>query len=201
MPSRLTPKATLSSYQKIDLRAHRLQGNSGPGHRRGSMPNYSLHSSACPPLHLGTKMFHAATWHRLDLMPDQWRQVYFWKNSPGHQSVFVSGLSSPTNYTFYPWTLHFSWSVPTPPARPMACSAHARHLLPSLPGGVSMKRTRSAGTCRDTGVLLKTIGEPPVEYGSRCTVKDIPTLRLRGRKGRRLSADCERSTMCPPRQR
>lgn len=104
-----------------------------------------------------TDIFHAANLARLDLMPDRGVAAGpILENSPGHQSVFVSDLSSPTNYTFYPWTLPPQLVPFNATSAPMAVRPTLDISFPSLPGGVNMG-PGALERVRD-GVLVKTIG-------------------------------------------
>ncbi|OQE05566.1 hypothetical protein PENVUL_c023G01818 [Penicillium vulpinum] len=102
-------------------------------------------------------IFHAATLARLDLMPDRGVAASpILEDSTGHQSVFVSDLSSPTNYTFYPWTLPPQLVPFDATSAPMAVRPTFDISFPSLPGGVNMG-PGALERVRD-GVLVKTIG-------------------------------------------
>lgn len=104
-----------------------------------------------------TDIFHAANLARLDLMPDRGVAAGpILQDSPGHQSVFVSDLSSPTNYTFYPWTLPPQLVPFNATSAPMAVRPTLDISFPSLPGGVNM----GPGALERVldGVLVKTIG-------------------------------------------
>ncbi|CDM29166.1 Glycoside hydrolase, family 47 [Penicillium roqueforti FM164] len=104
-----------------------------------------------------TDIFHAANLARLDLMPDRGVAAGpILEDSPGHQSVFVSDLSSPTNYTFYPWTLPPQLVPFNGTSAPMAVRPTLDISFPSLPGGVNMG-PGALERVRD-GVLVKTIG-------------------------------------------
>ncbi|QQK43817.1 ER glycosyl hydrolase (Edem), putative [Penicillium digitatum] len=104
-----------------------------------------------------TDIFHAANLARLDLMPDRGVAAGpILQDSPGHQSVFVSDLLSPTNYTFYPWTLPPQLVPFNATSAPMAVRPTLDISFPSLPGGVNM----GPGALErvQDGVLVKTIG-------------------------------------------
>lgn len=102
-------------------------------------------------------IFHAATLARLELMPDRRRtQGPILNDSPEHQSVYVADLSSPTNYTFYPWTLPPHLVSHNATSAPMAVRPTLDISFPSLPSGVNLgpgalERVRG-------GILVKTIG-------------------------------------------
>lgn len=101
-------------------------------------------------------IFHAASLARLDLMPDRGTEGPILEGSPKHQSVFVSDLTSPTNYTFYPWTLPPQLVPFNATSAPMAVRPTLDISFPSLPGGVNLG-TGSLERVRD-GVFVKTIG-------------------------------------------
>ncbi|KAJ5782152.1 hypothetical protein N7457_003926 [Penicillium paradoxum] len=102
-------------------------------------------------------IFHAATLARLELMPDRgMAEGPILEGSSGHQSVFVSDLSSPTNYTFYPWTLPPQLVPFNATSAPMAVRPTLDISFPALPGGVNLG-PGALERVRD-GVLVKTIG-------------------------------------------
>jgi hypothetical protein len=117
-----------------------------------------------PPLFFGVSstasrsdIFHAATLARLELMPDRKAtQGPILKGSPEHQSVFVADLSSPTNYTFYPWTLPPQLVPYNATSAPMAVRPTLDISFPSLPGGINLG-PGALERVRD-GILVKTIG-------------------------------------------
>ncbi|KAJ6098666.1 hypothetical protein N7467_000201 [Penicillium canescens] len=113
-------------------------------------------------------IFHAATLARLDLMPNRGgAQGPILEDSSEHQSVFASDLSSPTNYTFYPWTLPPQLVPFDATSAPMAVRPTLDISFPSLPGGVNLG-SGALERVRD-GVLVKTIG------GLRLSmVQDVP---------------------------
>ncbi|KAJ5559352.1 hypothetical protein N7535_009580 [Penicillium sp. DV-2018c] len=102
-------------------------------------------------------IFHAATLARLDLMSDRGAaEGPILEGSSGHQSVFVSDLTSPTNYTFYPWTLPPQLVPFNATSAPMAIRPTLDISFPSLPGGVNLG-PGALERVRD-GVIVKTIG-------------------------------------------
>jgi Glycosyl hydrolase family 47 len=125
-------------------------------------PPFSLSSTAARP-----DIFHAASLARLHLMPG--------RNEAGgalldfaydHPSVTVSDLFSPSNYTFYPWTLPPELVPYNAMSSPMSVRPSLDISFPKLPGMVlgsgAMERVKD-------GILLKSIG------GMRLgMVQDIP---------------------------
>ncbi|KAJ5979954.1 hypothetical protein N7481_007252 [Penicillium waksmanii] len=102
-------------------------------------------------------IFHAASLARLHLRPRRGApEGPIRGKSPEHQSVFVSDLSSPTNYTFYPWTLPPQLVPFDAVSAPMAVRPTLDISFPSLPGGVNLG-PGALERVRD-GVLVKTIG-------------------------------------------
>lgn len=114
-------------------------------------PPFSFSSTAARP-----DVFHAASLARLHLMPG--------RNGAGgalfdfahdHPSVTVSDLFSPSNYTFYPWTLPSELVPYNAMSSPMSIRPTLDISFPKLPGMIigsgSMERVRD-------GVLLKSIG-------------------------------------------
>ncbi|GAM43514.1 alpha mannosidase-related protein [Talaromyces pinophilus] len=114
-------------------------------------PPFSFSSTAARP-----DIFHAASLARLHLMPG--------RNEAGgalfdfahdHPSVTVSDLFSPSNYTFYPWTLPSELVPYNAMSSPMSVRPTLDISFPKLPGMIigsgSMERVRD-------GVLLKSIG-------------------------------------------
>lgn len=114
-------------------------------------PPFSFSSTAARP-----DIFHAASLARLHLMPG--------RNEAGgalldfaydHPSVSVSDLYSPSNYTFYPWTLPPELIPYNAMSSPMSIRPTLDISFPKLPGTIlglgSMERVRD-------GILLKSIG-------------------------------------------
>lgn len=102
-------------------------------------------------------IFHAASLARLHLRPRRGApEGPILGKSPEHQSVFVSDLSSPTNYTFYPWTLPPQLVPFDAVSAPMAMRPTLDISFPSLPGGVNLG-PGALERVRD-GILVKTIG-------------------------------------------
>lgn len=147
------PKKTKSSGQP-----HRRQQSSSPE---------SLVDSICPatPV-LGFGMsstasrpdvFHAASLARLHLRPRRGSaEGPILEHSRDHLSVSVSDLTSPTNYTFYPWTLPPQLVPFNATSAPMAVRPTLDISFPSLPGGVNL----GPGALErvPNGVFVKTVG-------------------------------------------
>ncbi|KAJ5109767.1 hypothetical protein N7532_002412 [Penicillium argentinense] len=113
-------------------------------------------------------IFHAASLARLHLRPRRGlSEGPILKGTPEHQSVSVADLSSPSNYTFYPWTLPPQLVPFDATSAPMVVRPTLDISFPSLPGGVNL----GAGALervRD-GILVKSIG------GLRLSmVQDVP---------------------------
>ncbi|KAJ5605106.1 hypothetical protein N7510_010260 [Penicillium lagena] len=117
-----------------------------------------------PPLALGisstasrSDLFHAAHLARLDLMPTRGlAEGPILEDSPDHPSVSVSDLSSPSNYTFYPWTLPPQLVPFNATSAPMTLRPTLDISFPSLPGSVNL----GPGALErvQDGVFVKTIG-------------------------------------------
>lgn len=135
--------------------------------RRSPLPKQVIPPGVCqvtPPLYFGVSstasrsdIFHAATLARLELMPDRKAaQGPIIEDSSKHQSVYVADLTSPTNYTFYPWTLPPQLVPYNATSAPMAVRPTLDISFPSLPGGVNLG-PGALERVRD-GILVKTIG-------------------------------------------
>lgn len=113
-------------------------------------------------------IFHAASLARLHLRPRRGSpEGPILRDSSDHQSVSVSDISSPTNYTFYPWTLPPQLVPFDAISAPMAVRPTLDISFPSLPGGVNLG-PGALERVRD-GILVKTIG------GLRLSmVQDVP---------------------------
>ncbi|KAJ5201551.1 uncharacterized protein N7498_006214 [Penicillium cinerascens] len=112
-------------------------------------------------------IFHAASLARLHLRPGRGYGGPIMENSPDHPSVSVSDLSSPTNYTFYPWTLPPQLIPFNATSAPMAIRPTLDISFPSLPGGVNLG-SGALERVRD-GIFVKTIG------GLRLSmIQDVP---------------------------
>jgi hypothetical protein len=112
-------------------------------------------------------IFHAASLARLHLRPGRGYGGPVMENSPDHPSVSVSDLSSPTNYTFYPWTLPPQLVPFDATSAPMAIRPTLDISFPSLPGGVNL----GPGALErvQDGIFIKTIG------GLRLSmIQDVP---------------------------
>ncbi|RAH49486.1 glycoside hydrolase family 47 protein [Aspergillus brunneoviolaceus CBS 621.78] len=101
-------------------------------------------------------VFHAANLARLHLMPS--RDVPegpLVEYAEDHPSISVSDLSSPTNYTFYPWTLPPELIPFNGTSAPLISRPTLDISFPALPGMVvgpgSLERVRD-------GILVKAIG-------------------------------------------
>jgi hypothetical protein len=101
-------------------------------------------------------IFHAASLARLHKMPSRKEaEGVILEYATDHPSVSLSDLSSPSNYTFYPWTLPPELVPFNATSSPMAVRPTLDISFPNLPGMVlgpgSLERVRD-------GVLLKAIG-------------------------------------------
>lgn len=101
-------------------------------------------------------IFHAASLARLHLMPSRGEaEGAILEYAADHPSVTLSDLFSPSNYTFYPWTLPPELVPFNATSSPMAIRPTLDISFPNLPGMVlglgSLERVRD-------GVLVKAIG-------------------------------------------
>ncbi|XRM43363.1 hypothetical protein ABZX51_006547 [Aspergillus tubingensis] len=114
-------------------------------------------------------LFHAANLARLHLMPSRGvAEGPLLDYARDHPSVSVSDLSSPTNYTFFPWTLPPELVPFNATSAPMTIRPTLDISFPALPGMVvgpgSLERVRD-------GIFIKAIG------GLRLSmVQDVPVL-------------------------
>ncbi|KAI9039235.1 glycoside hydrolase family 47 protein [Aspergillus affinis] len=126
-------------------------------------PTFGLSSTAARP-----DVFHAATLARLHLMPNRGSaEGPLLDHAKDHPSVSMSDLSSPTNYTFFPWTLPPELVPFNATSSPMTVRPTLDISFPSIPGMVlgsnSLERIRE-------GILIKAIG------GLRLSmVQDVPS--------------------------
>ncbi|KAJ5778610.1 hypothetical protein N7520_001856 [Penicillium odoratum] len=112
-------------------------------------------------------IFHAASLARLHLRPRSADEGAILADSPKHPSVSVSDLSSPSNYTFYPWTLPPQLVPFNATSAPMAIRPTLDVSFPSLPGGINMG-PGALERVKD-GILIKTVG------GLRLSmIQDVP---------------------------
>ncbi|CAG7948967.1 unnamed protein product [Penicillium olsonii] len=129
-------------------------------------------------------IFHAATLARLELMPDRTAaKSPVLQGSSEHQSVYVTDLTSPTNYTFYPWTLPPQLVPHNATSAPMAVRPTLDISFPSLPGGVNLG-PGALERVRD-GVLVKTIGGLRLSMVQDVRLED-PTPTTGGEDGYRV---------------
>lgn len=113
-----------------------------------------------PPFGLSTTaarsdIFHAASLARLHLRPQQQDiETAIVEFGPDHPSVTLSDLHSPSNYTFFPWTLPNEVVSPDATSRPMAVRPTLDLSFPPLPNSIlspaSLKRV-------EDGVLIKSV--------------------------------------------
>ena len=118
---------------------------------------------APPAAQLGTSstaarpdVFHAASLARLHLMPGRGAaEGPLREYARNHPSTTLSDLSSPTNYTYYPWTLPAGLVPFNATSSPMTIRPTLDISFPTLPGMImgpgSFERVRD-------GILVKTIG-------------------------------------------
>ncbi|GIJ91615.1 alpha mannosidase-like protein [Aspergillus pseudoviridinutans] len=132
-------------------------------------PTFGLSSTAARP-----DVFHAATLARLHLMPSRGpTEGPILEYAHDHPSVTVSDLSSPTNYTFYPWTLPPELVPFNATSSPMTSRPTLDISFPAIPGMVmgpgSVERVRD-------GIFIKNIG------GLRLSmVQDVPSHDATGK--------------------
>ncbi|KAJ5698218.1 hypothetical protein N7462_000223 [Penicillium macrosclerotiorum] len=116
-------------------------------------------------------IFHAASLARLHLRPHRGytSEGPILVDSPDHPSISISDLSSPTNYTFYPWTLPPQLVPFNATSAPMAIRPTLDISFPSLPGGVNLG-PGALERVRD-GIFVKNIG------GLRLSmIQDVPLV-------------------------
>lgn len=137
-------------------------------------PGFGISSTASR-----SDIFHAASLARLHLRPRRASaQGPILEDSPDHPSVSVSDLTSPTNYTFYPWTLPPQLVPFNGTSAPMAIRPTLDISFPVLPGGVNLGPAALERV--PNGVFVKTIG------GLRLSmIQDAPL------GGRSFAADAE----------
>ncbi|KAL4961207.1 glycosyl hydrolase family 47-domain-containing protein [Aspergillus stella-maris] len=127
-------------------------------------PTFGLSSTAARP-----DVFHAANLARLDLMPSRGPpEGSLLEPTKKHPGVTVADLTSPSNYTFFPWTLPPELVPSDATSALMTVRPTLDISFPALPGmghGLgSLERTRD-------GILIKNIG------GVRMSmIKDAPTF-------------------------
>ncbi|KAJ5734155.1 hypothetical protein N7493_002941 [Penicillium malachiteum] len=128
-------------------------------------PSFGVSSTASR-----SDIFHAASLARLHLRPRRGTsEGAIMAESPHHPSVSVVDLTSPTNYTFYPWTLPPQLVPYNATSAPMALRPTLDISFPSLPGGVNL----GPGALERVadGILVKTIG------GLRLSmIQDVPLI-------------------------
>ena len=158
----IIPKKTTSAHSR-----RQQQPSSAPSDIEGTCQaipstNFGVSSTASR-----SDIFHAASLARLHLRPGRGYGGPIMENSPDHPSVSVSDLSSPTNYTFYPWTLPPQLVPFNATSAPMAIRPTLDISFPSLPGGVNLG-PGALERVRD-GIFVKTIG------GLRLSmIQDVP---------------------------
>ncbi|EIT77349.1 glycosyl hydrolase, family 47 [Aspergillus flavus] len=114
-------------------------------------PLFGLSSTAARP-----DIFHAANLARLHLMPSRGPpEGPILDYAKGRPSVTMADLSSPTNYTFFPWTLPAELVPFNATSSPMTVRPTLDISFPSLPGmflgSGSLERVQD-------GILIKAIG-------------------------------------------
>ena len=157
----------------------RRRPNGHLGHERQAVIATDKDSNTCqaPPLSSTfgvsftasrSDLFHAASLARLHLRPRRGAgEGPILQDSPNQPGVSVSDLSSPTNYTYYPWTLPPHLVPFNATSAPMAIRPTMDISFPSLPGGVNLG-ANALERVRD-GVFVKSIG------GLRLSmVQDVP---------------------------
>ncbi|KAJ6121406.1 hypothetical protein N7512_003871 [Penicillium capsulatum] len=154
---------------------------SKPLRRTQSTTPASTSAGICPaspaPLDFGVSstasrsdVFHAASLARLHLRPRRaTAEGPIVEGSSSHPGVTVSDLVSPTNYTYYPWTLPPQLVPFNATSAPMAVRPTLDISFPSLPGGINLG-PGALERVRD-GIFVKTIG------GLRMSmIQDVPML-------------------------
>lgn len=122
-------------------------------------------------------VFHAASLARLHLLPNRGNpEGPLREYARDHPSTSISDLSSPTNYTYYPWTLPAELVPFNAISSPIMIRPTLDISFPTLPGTImgpgSFERVRD-------GILVKTIG------GLRLSmVQDVALADASGSGGR-----------------
>lgn len=114
-------------------------------------PTFGISSTAARP-----DVFHAASLARLHLMPSREPvEGAILEYASDHPSVSISDLSSPTNYTFFPWTLPAELVPFNATSSPMTIRPAVDISFPAIPG-LSM----GPGSLEriGNGILVKAIG-------------------------------------------
>ncbi|KAK2754721.1 alpha mannosidase-like protein [Arachnomyces sp. PD_36] len=129
-------------------------------------PPFSKSSTAARP-----DVFHAASLARLDLMPkDNTVESALFEYASDHPSVTLSDLISPSNYTFFPWTLPLELIPSDATSAPMSLRPIIDISFPKLPNTIlgpgSLERVPE-------GVLIKSIGG--LRFGM---VQDVPLVGM-----------------------
>ncbi|PLN77719.1 seven-hairpin glycosidase, partial [Aspergillus taichungensis] len=126
-------------------------------------PTFGLSSTAARP-----DVFHAASLARLHLMPSRGPvEGPLLDYARDHPRVSLSDLTSPTNYTFFPWTLPQELVPVNATSAPMNIRPTLDISFPSIPG--MLLGTGALERVRD-GILIKTVG------GLRLSmVQDVPS--------------------------
>lgn len=150
----IIPKKTTASKQPSRQQAQASSSENIPQNtcQAVTTPIFGVSFTASRP-----DIFHAASLARLHLRPQRGApEGPIIQKSRDHQSVSVSDLSSPSNYTFYPWTLPPQLVPFDAVSAPMAMRPTLDISFPSLPGGVNLG-PGALERVRD-GILVKTIG-------------------------------------------
>ncbi|KAL2832268.1 glycosyl hydrolase family 47-domain-containing protein [Aspergillus pseudoustus] len=163
------PKSTVPSQQKRkkqDLRQHDDLSNRSVCPTAPLPPNFGLSSTAARP-----DVFHAANLARLDLMPSRGPPEGALEDyTKDRLGVTVADLTSPSNYTFFPWTLPPELVPYNATSSLMAVRPTLDISFPAVPG-----MTHGPGLLervRD-GILVKSVG------GLRMSmIRDAPSRDL-----------------------
>lgn len=143
-------KSTVPRQKKKEV-SEELQTETGTCQLPPVPPPFSQSSTAARP-----DIFHAASLARLHLMPKRDEiEGAILEYASDHPSVSLSDLSSPSNYTFYPWTLPPELVPYNATSAPMAIRPTLDISFPTLPsmilGPGALERVRD-------GILIKAIG-------------------------------------------
>lgn len=170
----IIPKKTSSPYSNRRS-SHRPSHEQQVASPQASLANTCQALPTSSPLGVSSTasrsdIFHAASLARLHLRPHRATgEGPILAESSDHPSVSVSDLTSPTNYTFYPWTLPPQLVPFNGTSAPMAIRPTLDISFPSLPGGVNL----GSGALERVhdGIFVKTIG------GLRLSmIQDVPLI-------------------------
>ncbi|KAL5339288.1 glycosyl hydrolase family 47-domain-containing protein [Aspergillus crustosus] len=161
----VVPKSTYSPQRQQKGQASKeTELSSGPVCPTAPLPpTFGLSSTAARP-----DVFHAANLARLDMMPSRGPpEGHLQDHGKKRPGVIVADLASPTNYTFFPWTLPLELVPPNATSSLMTVRPTLDISFPAVPGMLngpgSLERVRD-------GILIKAVGNLRISM-----VKDAPS--------------------------